>query len=78
MFVEPNGSSSDLSNKDVAALGIAGIEPVALAREGACVGSSHDCEHLRLRFGLPLHASHKSSQPSGIISLTLLLCPWGT
>lgn len=36
MFVEPNGSSSDLSNKDVA-LGIAGIEPVALAREGAHV-----------------------------------------
>lgn len=50
MFVEPNGSSSDLNNKDVAALGIVGIELVALAREGACVGSSHDFEHLRLFF----------------------------
>ena len=27
--------------------------------------------------GLPRHASHKFFQPSGIISLTLLLYPWG-
>lgn len=75
MFMKLQRKNIGLGNRDVAVMGIAGIEPVVLAQEEVCVGSSHDYKHLRLLLAssLPFHAPYCSCQPRGMISLTLLL-----